>query len=195
MFRPALGLILILMAVPGSSLAQHQESSVVFTSPDKQVTLHKGTNVTFKTVRLSDLPQERLAPPGIFLETTLRRDLDGKACKPGDPVELTLVYPIQFDSAGQTIRIPAHATVSGHVVLVRRRDSSSPKSQLAFVSDFISWQAEKVALPAVVVAAREPEVAKNLEPPAFVGAANSRGKKPFEPSRGLKGKDIAQRDR
>ena len=179
-----LGRLLLVLAVgPGVSWGQTQTSAVVFASPDTHVVLPQGLLVTLETVQTSRPPESDVAtvPPGIFLETTLDHKLGGKTCKIGDPVHLTLVYPIKFDLDGTPLRVPEQAAVTGHVVLLTSRSKKGDKSRLAFVTDSISWEGVKVPLTAVVIAASAPpsqnaqtQDAKDFMRPVQESAGNAR---------------------
>ena len=173
-FRPLLFLAAAL-AAPVCS-AQEQVNSVVFASPDKHVVLPRGLMVTLKTIAPTKPAGAGTTslPAGLFLETTLEQKLDGKHCKLGDPIRLVLAYPIQFDRNGQAMRIPERASVTGHVVLLAARGHED-KSQLAFVTDLISWPGGTAELVGVAVAAKEDtaETARKSGAPDLVRPAQN----------------------
>jgi hypothetical protein len=64
---------------------------------------------------------------------------------------------VSFELDGTTIRVPAHAAISGHVLLTAPRDHEHKVSRLAIVADWIQWGSNFLMLPAVVATVGPPE--------------------------------------
>lgn len=123
-----------------------------------------------------------LVPAGRVLETRLDTKLDGKLCKPGDVVQLTLVYPLAFETPAGAIRVPQGAGVHGHVVLAAERPTKSGKSQLAFVIDSVTWGQRTAMVSGIVLGAKEPQPEAGLrvpEPSADRGPFDPRSTNPL----------------
>ncbi len=154
----AIGVFLVLL-VSTHSAAQANSPTLLFTSNKKHVIVPQGTMVMLKTITAKTQGPENMVvvPPDQYLEATVDEKIDGRTSSVGEHVYFTLTYPITVEMDGEILRIPAGASITGHVLVVAKRDGSDESSKLAIVADWVQWGSKFAFLPAVVVSVRQPE--------------------------------------
>ncbi len=144
------------------SAAQGNSRTLLFTSSKKHVLVPQGTTVTLKSIaaKVRGPADMTVVPPDHYLEAMVEQKIDGSRSKVGDIVHFSLAYPVVFEVNGTMVRIPAHASITGHVLVVAAGDGHHRSAVLAVVTDWIQWGSNFAALPGVVASAGPSEEAQ-----------------------------------
>jgi hypothetical protein len=84
-----------------------------------------------------------VVPQGTTLELQLQTRLSTKTSNMGDPFDATVMVPVYVDGH---IAIPAGATLSGHLILVRKPGTAGSPGQLQLIYDQIAFDRHSYVL-------------------------------------------------